>query len=225
MDLSAAGNAMMDPQEGGAAIVRREESREADGRFGVQDHAAPIAVIAGGVVSEYVDPVKGSFQYPDVNGFDGSLDEHLEFFFKTPLPEPLLQAADKAYEERRLEEIEWAGNRAAKAVSDDPAAVELIARANRETHTGADTYSRLAEEARKRGEREEAARWRFTNIAPVAIRSVVKAAQAYRLRSMLGSEIDKQRLAEHVVAIGSKRYTVKEIWDDYRCDLWIHDAL
>ena len=212
--------------ENGAVIARREESRETDGTFGVQNHAAPITVIAGGVVSEYVDPVKGSFQYPDGNGFDGSLEQHIDFFFKTPLPEHLLEAADKAYEERRKNEIVWAGNRAAAAVQEDPDSVELVARANRESATGRATYNRLVNEARQRAEREEAARWRHgKSIQPVSIRAVVRAAQAYRLRGMLRDEPDKQRLADHVVPLGPGRPTVKQLWDDYHCDLWIRDAL
>lgn len=212
--------------QSGAATARREEFREIDGKFGVQDHAAPVTVVAGGVVSEYVDPVKGSFKYPDANGFDGSYGEFLDFFLKTPLPEHLLESADKAYRERRLQEIEWAGNRAAKAVSDDPAAVELIARANRETHTGADTYSRLAEEARERGEQEEAARWsKGAFIKPISIRTVVRAAQAYRMRGLLTDPEDRKRLAAHVMPLRAGRPTVKQLWDDFRCELWIDTAL
>lgn len=212
--------------ENGAVIARREESRETDGTFGVQNHAAPITVIAGGVVSEYVDPVKGSFQFPDLNGFDGSLEGHIEFFFNTPLPEHLLESVDKAYKERRLEEIEWAGNRAAAKVQDDPDSVELVARANRESATGRATYNRLVNEARERGEREEAERWPYgKTIDPVAIRAITRAAQAYRLRGMLRDEAAEQQLAEHVVPIGRGRPTVKQLWDDYRCGLWIRDAL
>lgn len=216
---------MIDPQEGGAAIVRREESREADGRFGVQDHAAPITVIAGGVVSEYVDPKRGSFRYPEGTGFDGSAQDHLDFFLKVPIPETLVQAADEAYEQRRLEEIEWAGNREAAKVQDDPESVELVTRANRESATGRATYNRLVDEARERGEREEAERWKAgAQISTINVRDVVRAAQAYSMRSLLNDDTEKERLAQMVAPIATSTATIRDIYLHYQCDEWLFDA-
>lgn len=210
----------------GEVAERREYSRQPDGKFGVQSHVAPVMVVSGGVVSEYVDVERGSLQYPNRHGFDGTAEDHLQFFMTVPIPESLLSQARDAYRLARRDAIEWAGNRAAKAVSDDPAAVELIARANRETHTGADTYSRLAEEARERGEREEAARWKAgETIDPVDIRDVVRVAQAYRMRGMLSNDAEKTKLAESRVPFADGTPKVRSIWDFFRCGEWIHDAL
>lgn len=216
---------MIDPQEGGAAIIRREESREADGKFGIQNHAAPITVIAGGVVSEYVDPKRGSFRYPEGTGFDGSAQDHLDFFLKVPIPETLVQAADEAYEQRRIQEIEWAGNRAAAKVQDDPESVELVTRANRESATGRATYNRLVDEARERGEQEEAARWPRKAIANPEVRLILRAAQAYYMRGLIDDPEQRALVENHRIKFSGGTPTIKQVWERYRCDRWLPEVV
>lgn len=216
----------MDPQHSGAAVARREEAREPDGKFGIQQHAAPVTVIAGGVVSEYVDPRKGSFQYPDRLGFNGTAEDHVSFFMKVPIPESLVQAADRAYEQRRLKEIEYAGNRAAAAVADDPAAAEYIANAVRQNQPGSGgLFKKLAGEAREKAEREEAARWPGKSISPTEVRTVLRAAQAYYLRSMIKDPEQKRLVEQHRVQFVDGTPTLKQVWEGFRCREWLQDAL
>lgn len=201
-----------------------ERSRQPSGQFGSQAHTAPLTASNAGGERPLVSEQKGSFQFPEAKGFDGTVEDHLDFYMNAPVPEELLRSATSAYKEAYQQAVLDSEHRVFMEDRNDPTIVAHgSALPGREINA---YYDRIQEQSYARGRQEAEEAWPAgPSLSSFSVRTVMRIGQAIRMSSTLRDEDEVERLyqTEYEWRSGS-RETFVDMYDRFNVSSWIDNV-
>lgn len=203
----------------GDVELAREQARERDGRFGEQAHTPPPSGGSEPSVS------RGTLQFPEPAGFDGSVESFSEFFRSAEISDEILRDAVRVYADEVRKSLDAAAERARDYAENHSREVYDVVKAAAPGEGGL-VAKQLSDEAAAKAIENEKKEWPGgPKLSALNARVVVRAGQMWRFQILVHEEHHPKLFAERFELANGHVLTLEQMIQTFRYGKWLHKAL